>query len=399
MISDFGTACQMKSPGETQSIDSNSKADTDKKVERVPQRKRRSSFVGTVQYVSPEMLNDRKKVDRRCDLWALGCIIYQLNSGKLAFKGNTDFVIFNKILDLEYSFPDGFNETIKDLVVKFLRIKPEERLGAQDELKDLVTNEPLPYKSIRAHPFFASLEGRWETLHKEEAPKVGPYLPGNSDCEELRSDYRSINSNEIEPGLDDKQMVRLLGLQLYEKEPPSHFVRKGIMEFSEDEKRLRLQRQEKDSKWHRFVEGNLILKEGFINKRKGLFARRRMFLLTTGPHLYYVDEEKMVRKGEIPWSTQMKPELKNFKNFFVHTVSGAFFLSIPFGLFERNASNRFFLTKQQPGRIWYLEDPTGYATKWCEAIEEVKRHYYRDLEKIEREKIELEKIKQTPDWK
>lgn len=316
MISDFGTAFQ---PGEQ-----NSNADTDKQA--IPRRKRRD-FVGTAQYVSPEMLSNRKSVDRRCDLWALGCIIYQMSSGKLAFKGTTDFIIFGKILKLEYVFPNGFNETIKDLVQKLLVIKPEERLGSQDELTDRATNEPLPYKSIRAHPFFAPLKDRWETLHKEEAPEVGPYLPGSKPCEDLRSSNFRCNvdqaNDDIEPGLDDKQITRLLGLGLYdeEKPPSSHPGLKSIMGFSEEEKRLRLARQEKESKWHRFVDGNLILKEGFINKRKGLFARRRMFLLTTGPHLYYVDEEKMVRKGEIPWSTQMKTEHKNFKNFFVHTVS------------------------------------------------------------------------------
>lgn len=46
-----------------------------------------------------------------------------------------------------------------------------------------------------------------------------------------------------------------------------------------------------------------------------------MFLLTTGPHFYYVDPVSMVLKGEIPWSTEMRPEPKNFKTFFVHTVS------------------------------------------------------------------------------
>lgn len=37
---------------------------------------------------------------------------------------------------------------------------------------------------------------------------------------------------------------------------------------------------------------------------QGLFARKRMLLLTEGPHLYYVDystKEKVV-KGQIPWS-------------------------------------------------------------------------------------------------
>lgn len=53
---------------------------------------------------------------------------------------------------------------------------------------------------------------------------------------------------------------------------------------------------------------------------QGLFARRRQLLLTEGPHLYYVDPVNKVLKGEIPWSPELRPEAKNFKTFFVHTV-------------------------------------------------------------------------------
>lgn len=61
---------------------------------------------------------------------------------------------------------------------------------------------------------------------------------------------------------------------------------------------------------------------------QGLFARRRQLLLTEGPHLYYVDPVNKVLKGEIPWSLELRPEAKNFKTFFVHTVSYLnFFLS------------------------------------------------------------------------
>lgn len=60
---------------------------------------------------------------------------------------------------------------------------------------------------------------------------------------------------------------------------------------------------------------------------QGLFARRRQLLLTEGPHLYYVDPVNKVLKGEIPWSLELRPEAKNFKTFFVHTVS-ALFISV-----------------------------------------------------------------------
>jgi 3-phosphoinositide dependent protein kinase-1 len=34
----------------------------------------------------------------------------------------------------------------------------------------------------------------------------------------------------------------------------------------------------------------------------------------------------------------------------------------------------------QPNRIYYLEDPDGYALEWCKAIDEVKAHYYPSLQ-------------------
>lgn len=36
-----------------------------------------NQFCGTVSYVSPEVLHD-KPATRACDLWALGCIIFQV---------------------------------------------------------------------------------------------------------------------------------------------------------------------------------------------------------------------------------------------------------------------------------------------------------------------------------
>ena len=81
--------------------------------------------------------------------------------------------------------------------------------------------------------------------------------------------------------------------------------------------------EQKSDEWHTFAEGELILKKGFVNKRKGALyvPRKRMLLLTTGPKLIYIDPVQMVKKGEIPWSDKLRAEAKNFKMFFVHTVS------------------------------------------------------------------------------
>ena len=44
----------------------------------------RSTFVGTSEYISPEMIN-HSRASKEADLWALGCIIYEVNIFYLNF--------------------------------------------------------------------------------------------------------------------------------------------------------------------------------------------------------------------------------------------------------------------------------------------------------------------------
>ena len=54
------------------------------------------------------------------DLWALGCILYQMIAGRFAFQGLSEYLTWQKIKQLDYSFPEGFDEQAKDLVSKLL---------------------------------------------------------------------------------------------------------------------------------------------------------------------------------------------------------------------------------------------------------------------------------------
>ncbi|KAL6442209.1 hypothetical protein ACFW04_002467 [Cataglyphis niger] len=375
LITDFGSAKILDDPETvlTKTTTTASDGDPDAQQQQQYRRERRGSFVGTAQYVSPELLTD-KTASRASDLWALGCIVYQMVAGLPPFRSRSEYMIFQKILKLEYEIPDGFCELAKSLVSQLLVLEPTQRLGALDE-------HGAGYPSIRAHPFFKGVD--FETLHEQTPPPIYPYLPGTSEHEELRSQYRVPDN--LEPGLDDKQLTRLLGLGIGEdtdddddvttnttgveqsvvSKPVSKTITAAvkpirrrinnnidggakIADLTPEQIRMRLEKQRATNQWDTFVEGNLILKQGFINKRKGLFTRRRMLLLTTGPHLYYIDPINMVLKGEIPWSPELRVEPKNFKIFFVHT----------------------------PNRTYYLEDPEGFALEWCRAIEEMRVHCY-----------------------
>lgn len=55
------------------------------------------TFVGTPLYVAPEMLK-RTVSGHFTDIWALGCIIYEMATGDVPFWGQNDYTTFDLIM-------------------------------------------------------------------------------------------------------------------------------------------------------------------------------------------------------------------------------------------------------------------------------------------------------------
>ncbi|TIB09535.1 hypothetical protein E3P89_03169 [Wallemia ichthyophaga] len=154
---------------------------------------RSKSFVGTAEYVSPELLRDRS-VGKECDFWALGCIIYQMITGKPPFKATNEYLTFQLIMKLDYVFPDNFPPVARDLVEKLLVLDPEDRLGSgEDGIEDIRNhewfkdvnfqqiwstdppsiatgmNEPSPQSNIPSDAYF---ELGWEESDEDESEQI-----------------------------------------------------------------------------------------------------------------------------------------------------------------------------------------------------------------------------------
>ncbi|OLY83012.1 3-phosphoinositide-dependent protein kinase 1 [Smittium mucronatum] len=120
---------------------------------------RTNSFVGTAEYVSPELLLN-KSSGKSSDIWALGCIAYQLLSGRPPFKGANEYQTFQKILHSEYEFPPHFSSAAKSLIEKILVLDPKARLGCG----------PRGIDDIKQHEFFNGID--WNTLPQQQPPPM-----------------------------------------------------------------------------------------------------------------------------------------------------------------------------------------------------------------------------------
>jgi Tol biopolymer transport system component len=58
------------------------------------------TIVGTFQYMAPEQL-EGKEADARSDIWALGCVLYEMATGKHAFEGESQASLIAAIMDRE----------------------------------------------------------------------------------------------------------------------------------------------------------------------------------------------------------------------------------------------------------------------------------------------------------
>jgi serine/threonine protein kinase len=86
-------------------------------------------ILGTSAYMSPEQARG-KTVDKRADIWAFGCILYECSTGKKAFEGGTVSDTLASVLAREpewQSLPQIFHPRIRLLLERCLKKEPNNR--------------------------------------------------------------------------------------------------------------------------------------------------------------------------------------------------------------------------------------------------------------------------------
>ena len=111
------------------------------------QRKRKHSFVGTPEYMAPEVICDEAQTPA-VDVWALGVLIYECITGTTPFKGHSDHDTLHKIRNgMSVAFPPGTvpSNSMRDLLEKVLVRRVERRMRLSE---------------LKAHPWFEGIDFR-----------------------------------------------------------------------------------------------------------------------------------------------------------------------------------------------------------------------------------------------
>ena len=96
------------------------------------------TIVGTFQYMAPEVLEGRE-ADARSDLWALGCVLYEMATAKKAFQGRSQASLISAIMSAEPPAPTTLAPltppALEQLIQACLAKDPEERVQTAHDVK------------------------------------------------------------------------------------------------------------------------------------------------------------------------------------------------------------------------------------------------------------------------
>lgn len=160
---------------------------------------RSKSFVGTEEYVSPEVVRGEGH-EFAVDWWALGVLAYEMLYGTTPFKGKNRKETFRNVLFKQPEFP-GKPDALSDLISRLLEKDPTRRLGYARGADE-----------IRSHEFFRGL--RWDLLGEVLRP---PFIPARDDDGDLtatplagfdvREYFQNLRSPPSLPPSPDRQRL------------------------------------------------------------------------------------------------------------------------------------------------------------------------------------------------
>ncbi|MFQ5457204.1 MAG: protein kinase, partial [Myxococcota bacterium] len=171
-------------------------------------------MVGTASYMSPEQATGRE-LDDRSDLYALGCVLYEMLTGRPPFLGDDSIAVIGQHLNTPPVAPswhnDGISPALETLLLALLAKAPEERPASAKAVRERI-------EQIRSAPVEATPE---PATPSAEAGRLGrsPFVGRQKQLATLKAAVDTMLSGEGalvmlvgEPGIGKTRMTEEIGV-------------------------------------------------------------------------------------------------------------------------------------------------------------------------------------------
>ena len=272
-------------------------------------------FVGTPEYVSPEVLeHDYENIGPSVDIWAFGIILYLFFFGKTPFKGKNEEETLDNIKNIKYNFEEddknNISEEAKDLISKILIKDPCKRIGYNS----------YDYNEIKNHPFFKGIN--FDNLEKEQKPVL--------DIKETLEEF----GYQIEKILTEEERHFSIIKELYEeeKEDIDKTKEENINIKSKSEKNIGINIRElkndlkgKTIEYKNIInneikeEDKIIIEEKLQKKSPWFHYNTRLVIFYSKGHIDYFEPNTKKLKGSFIINSQCKANIIDEYRFEIQT--------------------------------------------------------------------------------
>ncbi|XP_073835283.1 nek2 [Musca autumnalis] len=130
------------------------------------------TFVGTPYYMSPEMVKG-SKYDRKSDVWAVGCLIYEMCALRPPFKGKEFTQLSANISNGKFNkIPEIYSKDLQEIIAFMLEVEYEQRPSIE-----VISRHPILVRNIN---------------------ELGNQFPRLVDIESVEQDFYVTTSDEPE---------------------------------------------------------------------------------------------------------------------------------------------------------------------------------------------------------
>lgn len=140
----------------------NAPLEKDDYILKIIPKGRANSFVGTEEYLAPEIITGSGH-DYMIDWWSFGILIYELSYGFSPFRGARRDETFENVLKKPLKFPElehtDISDECKDLLRQLLKKRASDRIGHESGAED-----------IKRHPWFKEID--WSLIANSEPPMI-----------------------------------------------------------------------------------------------------------------------------------------------------------------------------------------------------------------------------------